>query len=111
VILLPKNYGEFANGGLYEQRVRCGKRNCRCSEQNGDRHLAYYFFTRLGGKQKKIYVRKADIEVVSLVIKAARSRKKWRAGLFAKSYQHWQVVRDTVRKHETQTNVGKKQDK
>ncbi len=63
--LLPKTASEIRNGGLYLQRVRCGKSNCKCAV--GETHQAFYFFTRRGGKLTKIYVRKKDVESFAVI--------------------------------------------
>ena len=77
VKMLPKTAGEIANGGLYIQRVRCGKQNCKCAR--GETHPAYYFFTRRAGKFIKIYVRKSEFnEFAHLVVQAATKRNERR---------------------------------
>jgi hypothetical protein len=73
--VLPKTAGEIANGGLYLQRVRCGKQNCKCAR--GETHPAYYFFTRRAGKFVKIYVRRSEFgEFARLVVQAATKIKE-----------------------------------
>ncbi len=73
--MLPKTANEIANGGLYLQRVRCGKQNCKCAR--GETHTAYYFITRRAGKFVKIYVRRSEFdEFVCLVVQAAMKRKE-----------------------------------
>ena len=75
--VLPKTIGEIANGGLYLQRVRCGKQNCKCAR--GETHPAYYFFTRRAGKFVKIYVRRSEFnEFAHLVVQAATKKKERR---------------------------------
>ncbi len=72
--MLPKTADEITNGGIYIQRVRCGKSNCKCAR--GETHSAYYFFTRRRGKLLKIYVRKAEVEeFISLIDQAIEDRK------------------------------------
>jgi len=68
-------------GSLQTQRVRCGKANCRCVR--GDLHDGYhYFFTRIGGQQFKVYVRREDVSAVRSVIQArAMRRTQWRSEL------------------------------
>lgn len=61
--VLPKTAGEIQNGGLYLQRVRCGKQNCKCAR--GEPHTAFYFFTRRSGKLIKFYVRKSEVEALT----------------------------------------------
>ena len=74
---LPKTAGQIMNGGIYSQRVRCGKLNCRCSR--GAFHTAFYFFMRRQGKLIKFYIRKSElIEFSSLVARATADRKEYR---------------------------------
>jgi hypothetical protein len=47
-------------GTVHEQRVRCGKANCRCAR--GEPHTAYYRFWREGGRLRKAYVPRRDLE-------------------------------------------------
>jgi hypothetical protein len=75
--LLPKTAAEIQNGGIYSQAVRCGKSNCKCAL--GERHRAFYFFTRRNGKLVKFYIRKAELSLFSsLVIEATAERKAQR---------------------------------
>lgn len=67
--VLPKTAAEILNGGLYSQRVRCGKSNCKCA--SGEHHTAFYFFTRRNGKLVKLYVRKAEVEAFSEIVERA----------------------------------------
>src|SRR5918998_397153 len=80
--MLPKILGlAGANGSLQAQRVRCGKTNCRCAR--GELHEGYhYFFSRVGGRQFKAYVRRADVPAVRAVIQVrAVQRSRWRSEL------------------------------
>ena len=72
--VLPKTIGEIANGGLYLQRVRCGKQNCKCAR--GESHLAYYFITRRAGKFVKIYIRKAEIKEFAGLVRQANANRE-----------------------------------
>ena len=76
VKLLPKTASHIHNGGLYLQHVRCGKSSCKCAR--GELHPAYYFFTRHGRKLTKTYVRRAELEQFSLLVKEFADRKKQR---------------------------------
>lgn len=71
---LPKKASEIQNGGLYLQRVRCGKANCKCAR--GKLHTAYYFFTRCNGKLVKFYVRKAEVEAFTEIVNQAALNKE-----------------------------------
>lgn len=72
--MLPKTASDIDNGGVYLQRVRCGKQNCKCAR--GETHSAYYFFTRQCGKLIKIYVRKADVEEFAGLARQAIADRK-----------------------------------
>lgn len=75
--MLPKTPAEITNGGIYSQRVRCGKSNCKCA--NGETHLAYYFFTRRNGKLTKIYVSKGQVKAFTEIAdKSAFERQERR---------------------------------
>lgn len=80
--MLPKILSLAAGkGSLQTQRVRCGKANCRCAR--GDLHEGYhYFFSRVGGRQVKVYVRREDVPAVRAAIRARVVRRaQWRSEL------------------------------
>lgn len=74
--------GGMLPGIVCEQRVRCGKVNCRCS--SGELHGPYFYrFWWGGGKQHKTYVRLADVEQVKdacsrhqALMKEVRTRRR-----------------------------------
>ncbi len=72
--MLPKFADEISNGGLYSQRVRCGKQNCKC--RVGDLHSAYYFFTRQNGKLVKFYIRKSELNSFTALLKQSTEARK-----------------------------------
>ena len=74
--LLPKRAEEISNGGLYSQRVRCGKTNCKCAR--GEHHTAFYFFTRRSGKLIKFYVRKAEIDAFAAIVNESAFERRRR---------------------------------
>lgn len=74
--VLPKTAGEIENGGVFRQRVRCGKPNCKCAD--GEPHTAFYFFTRRAGKIVKIYVRKAQLEAFAALVAIAADERRRR---------------------------------
>lgn len=77
---LPKTAAEILNGGIYSQRVRCGKKTCKCTR--GELHSALYFFTRRNGKLVKSYIRKAEHMAFSrLVRQSSLDRKQKREAL------------------------------
>ena len=73
--MLPKNLRlAGCKGSPQAQRVRCGKANCRCVR--GELHEGYhYFFTRIGGRQFKVYVRREDVTAMREVIRARAARR------------------------------------
>lgn len=73
VKVLPKTASEIANGGVYLQRVRCGKSNCKCAR--GETHRAFYFYTRRYGKLIKIYVRKVELSEFSRLVDIAAAER------------------------------------
>jgi hypothetical protein len=73
VKVLPKTAAEIENGGVYSQRVRCGKDGCKCAR--GETHTAYYFFTRRNKKLIKIYIRKAELSSFLHIVNKAKAEK------------------------------------
>src|SRR4051812_21772046 len=73
---IPKMPASITNGWISKQRVRCGKAACRCSR--GNPHTGYYFFTRVGGKLTKRYIRKADLEAFRTILDASASDRRLR---------------------------------
>jgi hypothetical protein len=78
--VLPQTIDEITNGGVYLQRRRCGKKNCRCV--GGELHSGYYFIRRINGKFTKSYIRQADVDyVVALVKQASVARRLTRQNI------------------------------
>ena len=57
---MPNPLPKMLPGEVHEQRVTCGKPNCRCAR--GERHRAFYRYWTEGGRQRKAYARRADVE-------------------------------------------------
>jgi hypothetical protein len=57
---MPEPTPKMLPGEVIEQRVRCGRPNCRCAR--GESHQAFYRYWTEGGRQHKAYVRRADME-------------------------------------------------
>jgi len=72
--MLPKTAREIRNGGIYRQYVKCGKTNCRCA--TGEKHPAYYYFTRKNGKLRKTYVRRSDLEHFKQLVEQAKFERR-----------------------------------
>jgi Family of unknown function (DUF6788) len=68
-------------GVVLPQRVRCGRPNCRCAR--GELHGPYFYrFWREGGRQRRQYVRRSELEEVRARCEARRRERKRRdAGL------------------------------
>lgn len=103
--VLPKTTSEISNGGVYLQRVRCGKQNCKCAR--GETHSAYYFFTRRCGKLIKIYVRKADVEAFSELVNYASVERTQRLQSARSSGSLLKRLRESVREYELITKLYK----
>jgi hypothetical protein len=89
---LPKtapDEGDRLKGVVRPQWVRCGKPNCRCaSGERADLHGPYYYrFWREGGRLRKRYVPRKEVEAVRSACRrrqeeqrAERARRdEWRA--------------------------------
>jgi lipopolysaccharide export LptBFGC system permease protein LptF len=72
--LLCKIHISLTNGGIYLQRVRCGKSNCKCAR--GEKHTAYYYFTRVNGKLTRTYVRKSELKELTVLVDDAKLRRQ-----------------------------------
>jgi hypothetical protein len=87
----PESLPKTLPGVVCAQRVRCGKPNCGCA--NGEGHLAFYRFWRVGGRLRKCYVRRADLASVRA---ACEARHRERREL-AESWQEWRKLVAVVR--------------
>ncbi len=96
--LLPKTAGEISSGGVYRQRVRCGKQNCKCAR--GETHTAFYFFARRNGKLVKTYIRKADVESFSEIVNQATAQRTHKRRSVKQSNELIKHLRESVREYE-----------
>jgi hypothetical protein len=97
--VLPKMVGEIQNGGVYSQRVRCGKSNCKCAR--GESHTAYYFFTRCRGKPVKFYVRKAEVKAFTEIAKLAALNRAQKRLSVKESNKLFRRLQEVIRDSET----------
>lgn len=104
--VLPKTGDEIQNGGVYVQRVRCGKSNCKCAR--GETHSAYYFFTRRNGKLIKTYVRKADVEAFTEIANQASFNRMQKRQSVIETNKLLRQLRESIRDYETMTKLHKK---
>lgn len=93
--MLPKTAREIVNGGVYLQRVRCGKQNCRCA--SGELHSAFYFFTRQQGKLTKFYIRKSELKHFRWLINQASEERKLIRGMTKSNQQLLKQFRQFLR--------------
>ena len=56
-------------------RVRCGKANCHCVEGAGHGPYAFLHWRDGGGRQRRRYVRAADLECVRAIISDRRAER------------------------------------
>ncbi len=105
VKVLPKTAGEITSGGLYSQRVRCGKPNCKCAR--GELHSAFYFFTRRNGKLIKMHVRKAEVEAFTKLVRQANTERAQRRQSAQSSAALLKRLRESVREYELTTKLYK----
>jgi hypothetical protein len=71
VEVLPKTLP----GAVCAQWVRCGRPNCRCAQ--GSPHGPYHYrFWREGGRLRKEYVRRSDVERVRAQCQARRQGRQ-----------------------------------
>ncbi|MDQ3713977.1 MAG: hypothetical protein M3388_17405 [Acidobacteriota bacterium] len=96
--MLPKTTDEIANGGVYVQRVRCGKANCKCAR--GETHTGYYFFTRQHGKLIKQYIRKAEVQAFTEIVNQSRELKAEKRISTKQSNELLKCLRESSREYE-----------
>src|SRR5258708_26655759 len=97
--MLPKTIEEITNGGVYEQSVRCGKSNCRCSK--GDLHKGlFYYLTRVNGKLRKTYVRNADVKEVTNLVEKAACDRLYKRKLTVSNRELMQRLRELLRERQ-----------
>ena len=91
----PEPLPKMLPGVVCAQWVRCGKPGCRCARGQG--HLAYYRFWREGGRLRKCYVRRAELESVRAAC-AARQRERRE---LVEYWQQWRQLVSVVREVES----------
>jgi hypothetical protein len=82
-------------GVVLPEWVRCGKPNCRC--RRGELHGPYHYrFWREGGRLRKAYVKRSELERVRAQCEARRQfRQELKAG-----WQTWRELLAAVREVE-----------
>jgi Family of unknown function (DUF6788) len=100
--MLPKTAEAMANGGIYSQRVRCGKSNCKCSR--GETHSAFYFFTRRNGKLVKFYIRKAEYQQFSSLVDRITLERKEQRRIAKENLELLKEFREVLREKQSFIN-------
>src|SRR5262245_7945046 len=79
-------------GVVCEQWTRCGRGNCRCV--SGRPHGPYHYrFWREGGKLRKAYVRRADVDHVRAQCRARQANRR----ALAAAWQQWRQLNALVK--------------
>ena len=87
----PEALPKMLPGVVCVQRVRCGKPGCRCAR--GQAHPAFYRFWREGGRLRKHYVRRSELDAVRAACEARRrARRELSAG-----WDRWRELVSVVR--------------
>lgn len=73
LIELVQSFPKMQGCALVQHGTRCGKTGCRC--RRGQLHPTAYLRWREGGRQRRRYVRRADIEPVQAIV-AQRHREQ-----------------------------------
>jgi hypothetical protein len=85
--LLPKKLP----GAICTQWVRCGKPTCKCA--NGDLHGPYFYrFVWVGGRQRKVYVRQAEVEQLRAACDAYRYERRAEREQLQMQRQAWRSL-------------------
>jgi hypothetical protein len=89
---MPETLPKTLPGAVCVQWRRCGRPACRCA--SGRPHGPYYYrFWREGGKLKKAYVRRADLQEVR---SRCEARRLARAALAA-GWEQWRGLAAQIR--------------
>lgn len=105
--MLPKTAIEISNGGVYAQSVRCGKSNCRCAK-GGLHQGLYYYFTRVNGKLKKVYVPKRFVKELATLVAAARVHRAKDRSIIQVNREALRAMTDLLRDREIQIKGNNK---
>lgn len=96
--MLPK----ILPAAVCPQYIRCGNLTCRCAR--GELHGPYFYcFWREGGKLKKAYVRKADVDRVRDLCQAERRTRQ----ALSSEFDLWRSIQLELR--EVEYNVRNNQ--
>jgi len=61
-------------GVIIKEKVRCGRKNCRCRRENKLHGWYYYLYWREGKTLRKSYIPKSDIKRLKRTIKQAKNK-------------------------------------
>ncbi len=94
---LPKI--EALPGAVCAQWKRCGKPSCRCA--SGDLHGPYFYrFWRAGGRLRKTYVPRADVEQARQACLAWRQLQQLLLWNRRRTVQAYRQMRQMIRERE-----------
>jgi hypothetical protein len=83
------------------QLVRCGKVGCKCAR--GLLHGPYFYcFWREGGKVKKSYIKKADVDRVRDLCQASRLTRQ----ILNINFELWRSVQHELREVESHAHIN-----
>ena len=84
-------------GSVCAEYVRCGRSNCKCSK--GELHGPYYRrFWYAGGKRRKEYVKKADLEAVFAACLAYKQERIALRLQMSEFMDQWRLMRTLLRR-------------
>jgi hypothetical protein len=90
----PEALPKTLPGAVCVQRVRCGKPGCRCTR--GQPHVAFYRFWREGGRRRKCYVKRADLDGVRAACEARRQARRELSAAWVQWRQFVTLVREAA---------------
>ena len=64
------------SGSFTETKRKCGKKNCRCAQEDGEKHIACQLTTKVEGKTKAVYVPVGMAKEVRLWVKERQKVRK-----------------------------------
>jgi hypothetical protein len=84
------------SGVVLEQYKRCGRRNCRCA--SGAPHGPYYArFWREGGRLRKVYVRRDEVDDVRSRCRARQEEQREQRRFEREAMEYLRWVRTLLR--------------
>lgn len=95
-------------GAIVEEKVSCGKTNCRCggTKRLHGPYCYLYWRDRLnGGVLRKRYVRRQEVEALRKDMEALKTKDKWDKGIIETlTSENLQLIRDVYAQYVTKNN-------